>query len=751
MTTIHLIANAHLDPVWLWDWKEGLNEGITTCRTVLNLMDERPELTFIRGEAAIYEHIERFDPATFERIRGMVQAGRWDVVGGNYVQPDTNLTGEKTMRRHFARGRSYFASRFGQAPTIAWAADSFGHSAGLPDIMAEAGMTGYAFSRPATAQLKLPGMPFWWQGPSGGRVLTYRPYDGAYYSERDDIVTKLDGLLKAAGENGDEHIGCFYGIGNHGGGPTRRLQDDIEAWTAAHPEVKVVHSGLHRFFAALQAVAQREGEDFYPTFEGELNYCLRGCYASMAKFKFAFRRTEALVERTETVAEAIAAATDTAAPDLGKAWDALLFNSFHDILPGTSIERAFDQQLDWMGSAAHLCGEVELEALHILAQRVDTSVPPVEGDFPTAVPLLICNPNPHRFSGLVELEAGIDYRPIFSYAERPDDLPLELRGPDGALLPFQLIETEHNFLTFLPWRRRVLLPVGLAPLGWQVVTLGYVEGAEKTPITLPNLVSAPEPGVLDNGLYRIEAKVGAEAVLIFHEGREIFGGKGLSALTLDDPWGSWGGLSEEPESLLPLNIRHTWKIEQIETVESGPLRSRLWVQLTAGASRLELTFALSQGREAVDVAARVIWADRSARLKLVLPAGEQAEYEVPGAVVKRGPAGEVPGGRWVRLLGDDGQNCGFASNALYSFDALDGAVRPTIVRSTRYATDRRLDATTEPWRAATDMGELRFNFLLSPGGDELPQLARELEMPVLVNTVVPAPGEWPRSGSMTDI
>ena len=110
--TFHLIPNAHLDPVWLWDWREGMNEGLVTCRTILDLMDEDPDLTFIRGEAAIYEHIERTDPKTFRRIRKMVKAGRWDIVGGTVIQPDTNLPDTETFARHFLHGQQYFKSRF---------------------------------------------------------------------------------------------------------------------------------------------------------------------------------------------------------------------------------------------------------------------------------------------------------------------------------------------------------------------------------------------------------------------------------------------------------------------------------------------------------------------------------------------------------------------------------------------------------------------------------------------------------------
>src|SRR5437016_13718982 len=86
--TFHLIPNAHLDPVWLWDWREGANEALVTCRTILDLMDEDPALTFIRGESFIYQHIEQHDPATFKRIARYIKQGRWDVVGGTVIQPD---------------------------------------------------------------------------------------------------------------------------------------------------------------------------------------------------------------------------------------------------------------------------------------------------------------------------------------------------------------------------------------------------------------------------------------------------------------------------------------------------------------------------------------------------------------------------------------------------------------------------------------------------------------------------------------
>src|SRR5438093_8712264 len=190
--TFHLIPNAHLDPVWLWDWREGLNEALVTCRTILDLMDEDRELTFIRGESFIYEHIERGDPETFRRIKKYVKSGRWDVVGGTVIQPDTNLPDTETFARHFLHGQRYFASRFGKTSRVAWAADSFGHAAGLPEIFAAAGIEFFAFTRPFHNVLPIAKCAFWWQGPGGSRVLAYRLPAGWYVCEREEMTKRLE-------------------------------------------------------------------------------------------------------------------------------------------------------------------------------------------------------------------------------------------------------------------------------------------------------------------------------------------------------------------------------------------------------------------------------------------------------------------------------------------------------------------------------------------------------------------------------
>jgi alpha-mannosidase len=742
--TFHLIANAHLDPVWLWDWQEGLNEGIITTRAVLDLMDEFEELTFVRGESAIYTHIEEHDPETFARVVKQVRAGRWDVVGGTVIQPDTNLPATETFARHFAHAQHYFRSRFGRCARVAWAADSFGHAAGLPEIMAEAGITGFAFTRPFAATLPLAKPAFWWEGPGGSRVLAYRPAVGWYGTQRNEMLKRLDETLAAAQAGDLRNVGVFYGLGNHGGGPSRCHLREIRAWAQAHPEVQVVHSGLSRLIAALQTEVKQQGDDFLPVHRGELNFCLRGCYASVARYKFAYRRTEAIVSRAERTDAVIRASLRQPAADTRAAWDAVLFGSFHDILPGSCIERGYDDQLAWLGGATHTAQCTELGALNALANHIDTRVRKTAEDHPTAVPMVAWNPHPWPFNGHLELESNLDYREIYQYKGRADQLPLEVRNGAGRTVPFQTIATENALDWESPWRKRVVVPVALPPFGWQVYTLGWVEGAVP-PRSAGPLAAAPREGTITNGTYRVQAKPGAAGVQISLNGKPVFGRGGLSAVVVEDPWGSWGGPDTDEANNLS-KVLETWRIERVETVESGPERAALVVRFAGERSWMELTFQLCRGRQAVDVAARVLWNERGARLKLVMPFdASQAEFDVPGGRVVRGPSGDVPGGRWVRVSGARG-TLGFASDGLYCFDCTRDAFRATVVRASGYAFTS--PPTLKTWRPAVDCGELKFRFLLSPGDAALPQLAQALEQPPTALVAAAHDGHLPRAGSL---
>ena len=748
MITFHLISNAHLDPVWLWDWREGLNEGIATCRAVLDLMEEFPELTFSRGEAAIYEHVERYDPRTFRRILRRVREGRWEVVGGTYVQPDTNLPATELLLRHFEEGLSYFGRALGQRPTVAWAADSFGHSAGWPEIYAAAGMDSFAYSRPSQVQPPLPKPAFWWEGRSGARVLAYHIPVGWYGCERDEMKRLLDGYLNAAHAWGLDNVAVFYGLGNHGGGPSRRHLLDIRAWAEAHPDVPLIHSGLHRYFAALRREIGRKDPSFLPAHRGELNFCLRGCYASVARFKFAYRKTESKLISAERTGAVIRAATGAVTSDSRPAWKAMLFNTFHDILPGTSIERAYEDQLAWLGSAWHDSQQIELQSLNALAARIDTTVLRASDDKPAGVPILVWNPQPVPYRGHVELEVSLDYRPIARYQDRVGELPVRIS--DRAISRCRFNGLPRSTRPFRTWRGANAQSCAWKSRRWGgrswrwVMRKGSVPRASPRPRRPRNAAPSPtasipfkrakEPGGLS--LRTEESPCSRRRV--------------LTAVTVKDVYGSWGGMNEEPESLDLSSVLHSWKVSDVRTVESGPERAMLWVRLRGGNSRLDLSLSLCRERDAVDVAARVLWDEQAARLKLVMPGGDRAEFEVPGGTVKRNPCGEAPGGRWVRVDGRHGASALPATPCTPS----TSEQAPCGLRSRGPAgmpAARPSPESAEPWRPTVDKGELQFRFLLTRDIRSLPRLAAELEQPpaTLLCASHPAPSRaadhWPPS------
>ena len=750
MFTFHILPNAHLDPVWLWDGREGLNQGIRSIRSTLDLMDEFPELTYMRGEAMLYRHLEEHDPATFERVRAQIRAGRWDVIGGTVVQPDTNLPAVETLVRHYTQGLEYFRTHLGVRPRAAWAADSFGHAAGLAEVLVAAGMDSFSFTRPFPRALPTPKPAFWWRAPSGARILCYRPEVGWYGTNRSEVPARLDATLADAAKRDLDNVAVYLGIGDHGGGPSRRQILDVRAWAAAHPEVRIVWGGLHSFFAALRAeIAAKGGDAFLPVVEGELNFTLRGCYTSVARHKFAFRRAEAALAAAERADTLVHTALGTGATLQSEAWRGLLFNTFHDILPGTSIERAHAEQLQWLGGVHHAARRQAMGALNALSLAVDTSVTPPGGDFPAPLPFLVFNPHPWEYRGPLELEGCMDDRPGYFDPYGKGQAPLEARDSANRRIPFQIVAAEAH-TGDVNWRSRVLVDARVPALGWAVYTLGWVQGATPSAFPAARAVGSPRRGTVSGGRFTVTARPGADGVRILRDGKPFLKGRGLQALLFRDALGSWGSDSprQYDESVPPA----VWTVERAEVVERGPFRAALLVRLAGERSWLELTFRLTAGRDAVDVEARLLWNERAARLKLSLPAGiSAADYAVPGAVVRRPAAlGEVPGGPWVRALDRAGRPAlGFASDALYGFDIAGGALRPSVARASGYSFSPHHGEALDIARPATDLGELRFRFALAPGDAPLARLADELEQPPLVQ-IAPnsAPGMLGRAGSL---
>ncbi len=703
---LHLLVNAHLDPVWLWDWREGLNEGIATCRTMLKLLQEYPEFRFIRGESSIYEQLEKYDPESFAAIGELVKTGRWDIVGGNYVQSDTNLPSTATLLKQYEEGKRYFQEKFNFDVKVAWAPDSFGHSAGFPEIYAASGFKYFAFTRCVSMLPDLSKSPvFYWRGAAGSKILTlFDAISYCYCNARYDLNARLDNALKLAPQFQTRHLPLFYGLGNHGGGSSRRHIEDILAWRERHAdEIEVKFSTLHGFFADCEAE-----EEEYQEYRGEFNFCLRGCSASAAKIKSRFRKAENAVRRAEIVTHSIANFLNAPEPDLKNQWRDLLFNTFHDILPGTSIERANLEQIEWLDQVSHQCRTLEYDAMNKLVQKLDIQVKTPAHDQPEAVPFLVFNPRPVAYEATVELECNMDYRPLDDYRNRASEVPFEVLDENGKPLFFQTLMHEHNAFMDSPWRRRILTRLALPPGGWRLITLGYTPQPEA--VEAPQSRVGASENMIFNEFYQVEVNLGQCGLQVKRHGEAVFAAKGLEFALFEDRFGSWGAMDENPEGWRCTKRLSSWRVKEYKVLESGPERAALFVVLSGDTSQVRLTISLDRGIDRVRLAGHIIYQERVARLCLVMDSMTEAiTYQVPGGACERTVCGDVPGGRWLKS-----GSYGIANSVSCSFANIpEEFFAVNLIRGCRSASSADEADHLVSERPITDYGDHHFELILT--------------------------------------
>ena len=189
-----MVGNAHIDPVWLWQWQEGYAEVRATFTSALDRMDEYPDFVFTMNQVVFLRWIAEHDPELFGRIGERIAEGRWELVGGMWVEPDCNLPSGESLVRHTLYAQRYLQTEFGRIATVGLNADPFGHNATLPQILAKSGMDSYLFLRPQAHELALPAGAFWWQSPDGSRVLATR-IPNEYCAPPFDVVGQVSKSL----------------------------------------------------------------------------------------------------------------------------------------------------------------------------------------------------------------------------------------------------------------------------------------------------------------------------------------------------------------------------------------------------------------------------------------------------------------------------------------------------------------------------------------------------------------------------
>lgn len=335
-TTIHMIGSAHIDPVWYWSRQAGMIEVLSTCRTALEMLQNYDEFIFSLGDVWVYEILEKYCPQDLEIINKYIANSRWHIPGGWYVQPDCNLISESSFKKHIELGKSFFRRTFSVEVNVGFNVDSFGHSASIPDILVEAGYDSYVMMRPMQHEMALPEPLFIWEGNGGGEVMTWR-IPRSYNAESPEVLKQNILSALEVAKIDVPHVMCFYGIGNHGGGPTRELIEWILENQEFSKNIKLKFSSPRQFFDAV-----KPWKTLLPRVSGELQMHAIGCYSVVGEIKKKLQDAELAIEEAQTAYNALGEQKniDSINNCFEKNWKRILFNQFHDILGGTSIQEA---------------------------------------------------------------------------------------------------------------------------------------------------------------------------------------------------------------------------------------------------------------------------------------------------------------------------------------------------------------------------------------------------------------------------
>ncbi len=702
------VAHAHIDMNWMWSWDETVSIVIDTFRTMLNLMNEYPDFTFSQSQASIYRIVEKHAPDMLAEIKERVREGRWEVTASHWVEADKNMPSGESLSRHLLYTKRYLARLFDLDPdglNLDFEPDTFGHSVHVPEILANGGVGYYYHCRGNDEQVL-----YRWVAPSGKSVIAYR--EPTWYN--DYAQAALGSYVPEIGRRtGLKTYLNVYGVGDHGGGPTRRDLErlkDMNDWPI-YPRIRF--GTYAEYFKQVESIA-----DKLPVVTGEQNFVFTGCYTSQSRIKTANRAGEAALNEAETFASAASVATgiDYPSASFEEAWRDVLFNQFHDILPGSGVLETREHALGLFQNAMAIAGTNRKLALEAIAASIDTSGLGVEDDkrtisegagvgfgasefMPTQVErgrgstriVHFFNPSAHDREETAEIV-------LWDWNE-PGRSPV-VRDSGGNETPHQVVD--QGFNKYWGHRYMRLLIQAKAPAcGYSTYTVS--EGDEAWTPFLPTdpRVDRVEAFELENERLRVTfhpANATIVSMIDKTTGEQLVDPSrpaGLFRLIQEDPgkgMSSWWVGRYMNVSSVHENVKLKWG-------GKGPVRQTLQYELEFGRSKLKVAVSLDRGSSRLNFRAECDWheigtADSSIpQLNFHWPLGYECDsyqYDVPFGTTERGPLDmDVPANSWAIGLRRDSGKPGkpgkpslmLVTNNKYGFRGTDRSLSLSLIRS----------------------------------------------------------------------
>lgn len=659
MSKVYMVANGHLDPVWLWRWQEGFSEILATYRSALDRMNEFPQYKFTSACAAYYQWIEKVDPEMFAEIQTRVKEGRWEIVGGWFIQPDCNLPDGESFARHALISQRYFKEKFGVIAKTGYNVDSFGHNASLPKILKESGMDNYIFMRPDVNEKDICADLFAWESDDGSKVKTHR------IIKRYDIFEECFDALKEVKEksvqDGIDYI-AMIGIGNHGGGPSTKLLSDI----IALDDKDLIFATTNEFFEGVDV------EDL-PVVKDDLQHHARGCYTAKTSIKQGNRQCENRLVFAERMCVLAQELTGAKYPieKFNKAWKNVLFNHFHDIMGGCSIKSAYDDASYLHGEALSIADQAINFAATKIAHNINTLKGASMSSFKNKVnswlwqhdvlgtPFIVFNPHTYKVKMPIKICTTVLKR---------------VTDSNGQEIPFQRVRGEHTDWNGLNYN--FIFNAEIEPMGYSVYRL-FMQLEQESEFN--NGLIATDHS-LENNKVKVEFDNVTGDICSFYDkesGKYIID-KPCKAVVLDETHcDTWAHNQVQLGEVVG-----TFGNAEFKVIEEGQVRVTLRVITRLDNSTLCRDYSLTHDSNVLTVKTKVNMGDRHRCLKFNFPiTGDKIRSKVPYGTFDRPLyTGEEPCGSWI----SDGNIC-IANDCKHAYDTENGEVRMSILRTAIYA------------------------------------------------------------------
>jgi len=700
---ITAVGHAHLDVAWLWTLGQTRHKAGRTFYNVVRLMEQFPEFCYSQSQPQLYDFVHQDDPQLFAIIKQRVREGRWEPLGGMWVQADCNVTGAESLARQFLLGRAFFRRHFGadaDAPVL-WLPDVFGFSWNLPQLLKEAGLEYFSTIKLGWSEYnRLPYDSFWWQGLDGTRVLThfsptrqsgstFASTFNARASPEETLETWYNFQQKDWGKPGvTPPLLMSFGHGDGGGGPTREMLENIREMRS-FPGTPQIHFGtVGQYFQQLEA----QVGDRLPTWNGELYLEFhRGTYTTQSRNKRANRKSEFLLHDAEflsALASVLEPGYHYPQSELHRAWELVCLNQFHDIIPGSSIGPVYVESQQQYAKVRQIGERVREGALAVIADKLDGDV------------LLV---NPTSF-----------HRHDLAFWANTDVKNLTLQRSDGSLVPVQPVDGG------------LLLDVGELP-PYSVIPLFLVpnfsrsNNSSRSDKQTTKVVTAKvraTPSLLENDYLRVELNTAGDIVRIYDKvnDREV-----LPDAAIANQFQAFEDRPRHPDAW-DIDIYYDdklWPAEPAEStrvVESGPLRATLEVRRRILNSAYVQLISLAHNSPRLDFDTIIQWRERHVLLKVAFPVdvlSPQATYEIQWGNVQR-PTHRNTSWDWARFevaaqkwvdLSEGGYGVSLLNDCKYGHNIHDNVIRLSLLRSP-----------TDPDPGA-DLGEHQFVYSLLPHAD----------------------------------